>query len=92
MLNMADGTPRNNLNTILLTVVLGVLGYTCYSSVTTQVQVAGLSASVVPRAEIESKLAVVQTEQARLAQGQTQLSLDMAELKFQMLQLKGGVK
>ena len=41
MLAMADGAPRNNLNTMLLTIVLGVLGYTCYSSVSTQIQVAG---------------------------------------------------
>lgn len=81
--------PRNNLNTILLSIVLGVVGFIGWQVWACSLQIASMQASVVPRAEIESKLAGVATEQARLAQGQTQLTLDIAELKFQMLSLKG---
>ena len=54
--------PRNNLNTILLAIVLGVLSFIGWGTLTNMVKLASIEAAQVSRSEIAAKDAAVQLQ------------------------------
>jgi len=79
---MNDGTnPRNNLNTILLTVVLGVLSFIGWGTLSNMVKLASIESAQVSRAEIAAKDATVQLQI-------TELNKDIQDQRLQLTKLQ----
>lgn len=73
---MAETKP---LNTILLWITLGVLGFIGTISFTTALSMAEMKGSQMTRSEVESKLAEVRTRQSSIEKDIMQMKLDYAE-------------
>lgn len=73
---MAETKP---INTILLYVTLGALGFIGTVTYTTSLSMAEMKGSQMTRSEVESKLAEVRTKQSSIEKDIIQMKIDYAE-------------
>lgn len=74
--------PRSNLNTIMLTVVIGLLGFNGWGTLTNMVKLASIEAAQVSRSEISAKDAAVQLQIIELSRDVQSQRLDLTKLQI----------